>query len=144
AVSARAAWLVALALFATGCPGRHGSARLRSRLAAVPTGAAEEDGADPGSPVVEDFGVPPAEEEDALASDDGKDGAAERPALFGDMDEIESRGVLRVLVHGGEEDYLPRAGMPAAFDRTLAREFAARHQLKLQFVLVDAFDQMIP
>ncbi|HEY8211525.1 MAG TPA: transporter substrate-binding domain-containing protein [Myxococcaceae bacterium] len=155
-MSARVALLAALALVATAtatsCAGRLGSARLRTRpnpgLSHAPAGGTQgegEDGADPGAPVVEDSGVPPdAEEEYALAADEGKGGAPELPALFGDLEEIQSRGVLRVLIHGGQEDYLPRAGLPATYDRQLARELATRHHLKLQFVLVDAFDQMIP
>lgn len=136
----RRALLLLLPLGLTACPGRNGSG-----LALPPLGpdrrlpfqevdAPEPSLSDP-SPVAEEY---------ALAADEGKGDVPALPAWFGDLQEVQSRGVLRVIIHGGEEDYLPRAGMPAAYDRQLAREFAARHHLKLQLVLVDAFDQMIP
>ena len=120
----------------TACPGRQGSGLLLPTLRgpALP-GEAEQQAPSEPSPVAEEY---------ALAADEGKGDVPALPVLFGDLKEIESRGVLRVIIHGAEEDYLPRAGMPAAYDRQLAREFAARHHLKLQLVLVDAFDQMIP
>ncbi|HYV44163.1 MAG TPA: transporter substrate-binding domain-containing protein [Myxococcaceae bacterium] len=132
----RRALLLLLPLLLTACHGRRGPGL--TLLTAPQPGLTE----DAGDGSASDPPVP--DEEYALASDEGKSDAPALPALFGDLKEIESRGVLRVIIHGAEEDYLPRAGMPATYDRQLAREFAARHHLKLQLVLVDAFDQMIP
>jgi membrane-bound lytic murein transglycosylase F len=127
--------LLLLPLLLAGCPGRHGSGLKLPPLAqTAPSQDAESEVSEPS----------PVEEEYALAADEGKGEAPPLAAYFGDLQEIQSRGVLRVIIHGGEEDYLPRAGMPATHDRQLARELAARYHLKLQLVLVDAFDQMIP
>lgn len=70
------------------------------------------------------------------------DGAGE--AFLGDLPAMKARGVLRVLIAGDEEDFLPRAGMPGSYDRTLAREFAKRHGLKARFILVPSHDRLIP
>src|SRR6185295_10871570 len=135
-IAVRRALLLLLPLLLTACHGRRGPGL--TLLTAPQPGLTE----DAGDGSASDPPIP--DEEYALASDEGKSDAPALPALFGDLKEIESRGVLRVIIHGAEEDYLPRAGMPATYDRQLAREFAARHHLKLQLVLVDAFDQMIP
>lgn len=134
-------WLcLGATLLALACLDRRGSG------AVIPTrGPGAEDamsGADQGEPLPEEE-APPAGEEYALASDDGKADEPAAPA-FDDLPGIEQRGVLRVLVQGSGEEYLPRAGMPATYDRQLAREFATRRGVKLRFVLVDAFDQLIP
>ena len=130
--------LLLLAALAAGCPRGSG---LRLPFLPPPESGYDEGRDGEETPPAEPS---PVEEEYALAGDDGTGDSPQLPALFGDLPDIQSRGVLRVIVHGRGEDYLPRAGMPAAHDRQLARELAARHHLKLQLVLVDAFDQMIP
>ncbi|RMG16728.1 MAG: lytic transglycosylase F [Deltaproteobacteria bacterium] len=69
--------------------------------------------------------------------------AAPAPAL-GDLPEIASRGELRVLVPGSGERLLPRAGTPLEEDRRLIREFARRHHLAPKFILVGAYDELLP
>lgn len=62
----------------------------------------------------------------------------------GDLPKLEARGVLRVLVHGIGEQFLPRAEMPFANDRAMAMELGEHLGLDVQFILVEAFDQLIP
>ncbi len=57
---------------------------------------------------------------------------------------IKKRGLLRVLVHGGGERFLPRAGMPAELDREIALDLAERLRVKVQFILVDEFGELLP
>src|SRR2546428_155180 len=53
-------------------------------------------------------------------------GAAERALVVdtGDLDAVQKRKVLRVLVFGGGETVLPRAGASTTTDRELAASFA--------------------
>ncbi|GHH02950.1 transporter substrate-binding domain-containing protein [Comamonas sp. JC664] len=62
----------------------------------------------------------------------------------GDLPELQKRGVLRVLVEGTDEDFLPRQGMPKAQDRALLERFAAKQGLTVEFLTVDSFDKLIP
>ncbi|MGI5862080.1 MAG: transporter substrate-binding domain-containing protein [Myxococcales bacterium] len=62
----------------------------------------------------------------------------------GDLDAIRARGVLRVLVTGSEERFLPRQGMPDSYDRELARELGRRLGLDVRFVMVPDHDRLIP
>jgi membrane-bound lytic murein transglycosylase F len=106
-------------------------------------------GADMGEPTPPepDPALEPDGEEYALAPEEGEADADADAAIvpaFDDLPGIQQRGVLRVLVQGSGEEYLPRAGMPATHDRDLIRELADRRGLTLQLVLVDAFDQLIP
>ena len=85
---------------------------------------------------------PPAEEQpkqkSALKSDDV---AAEK----GDLDAIQKRGTLRILIYGtGEDSFLPRNGMPALQDIQMAERFAERLGVKPELVLVEEYDQLIP
>ncbi|WP_426751878.1 transporter substrate-binding domain-containing protein [Myxococcus sp. Y35] len=66
------------------------------------------------------------------------------PPFKGDMPELQKRGVLRVLVEGTEEEFLPRQGMPKAQDRALLERFGAKHGLTVEFLTVDSFDKLIP
>jgi len=55
-----------------------------------------------------------------------------------DLPEIRSRGTLRVLVVGDEDDPpISRDGTPAALDRELGEDFARRQGLKLEVVWVE-------
>ena len=44
----------------------------------------------------------------------------------------------------GEEEFLPRQGMPASLDKTLAEELAGRLGVDMEFVFVDRRDELIP
>lgn len=111
-----AAWLAAAPLLILGCEDE----------APVPPDAAAAQG-------------PPRPVDVVLA---GEGAAAETHT--DDFAQITQRRILRVLIPGNEEDYLPRAGSPASQDRDTAREFAARHGLKARFILVSRRDQLIP
>ncbi|ATB47734.1 transporter substrate-binding domain-containing protein [Corallococcus macrosporus] len=65
------------------------------------------------------------------------------PPFKGDLPELQKRGVLRVLVEGTDEDFLPRQGMPKAQDRALLERFGAKHGLTVEFLTVDSFDRLI-
>ena len=69
------------------------------------------------------------------------------PAVIdqGDLPSIRARRTLRVLVGAsGEEEFLPRQGMPASLDKALAEELAGRLGVDSEFVLVDRRDELIP
>lgn len=53
--------------------------------------------------------------------------------LTGDLPALQAKGTIRFLV-AGEGEYLPRAGDPAAAERALAEAFAAKLNLKADFV----------
>lgn len=81
------------------------------------------------------------EQDDAASSE-----AAKRRALVstGDVDEIEKRGFLRVLVFGEEQDFLARGGSPDGLDRRRARRFARRLGVELELIRVERYEQLIP
>lgn len=54
--------------------------------------------------------------------------------LTGDLPAIQAKGTIRFLVAGGGGDYLPRAGDPAAAEHALAEAFAAKLNLKPEFI----------
>ena len=66
----------------------------------------------------------------------------EVPRFFGDLDEIEKRGVLRVLVRRSEVGFLARQGLPWLHDIEDAEAFAEQLGLKVHFVLVDRYDEL--
>src|SRR5436305_738425 len=62
-----------------------------------------------------------------------------------DLSALKSRGTLRVLVFGREdEDFLPRAGSPKARDRELLSELAQREGLTLELLREPSFDRLFP
>lgn len=63
--------------------------------------------------------------------------------LTGDMDEINQRGVLRILVHRQAGGHLPRDGYPVDIERRLAREFARERGLEPVLVAVDDYGELI-
>ncbi len=67
---------------------------------------------------------------------------AASPSAPGDLEAIKARGVLRVLVHGDEEGFLPRAGSPRAQDRELAEAFATKLGIKAEVIPVESFDAL--
>jgi len=74
---------------------------------------------------------------------------APRPArqLFvdrGDLDRIRARGMLRVVLFGREEAFLPRQGMSANEELELAEEFAQSLGVKPDFIRAERFKDVIP
>lgn len=77
---------------------------------------------------------------------------AAAPALAGegeaprspDLAQIRARGYLRVIVPGSGDEFLPRSGMPASYDKDLALELGARLGVEIRFVLVDSYDRLFP
>jgi membrane-bound lytic murein transglycosylase F len=71
--------------------------------------------------------------------------APQPPALYtGDLDEITARGTVRVLVEGGADRPLPRAGDPALRGRELAETFARHQGLEVEFIPHDTFADLLP
>lgn len=66
------------------------------------------------------------------------------PPFTGDLPALRKRGVLRILVEGTDEDFLPRQGTPRSQDRAMLERFAAKHSLTAEFIAVERFDQLIP
>lgn len=79
----------------------------------------------------------------------GSSGSAEAEAKFrnfqeaGDLQQMQQRGVLRLLAPRWEDEGLPRAGLPTQGYRQLADDFAARMGLEPQWILVDTHSEMI-
>ncbi len=61
-----------------------------------------------------------------------------------DLAQIVQRGQLRVLVPIGGEQFLPRHGRPDGEDHELAQALAKALGVRLDFVPVERFDQLIP
>ncbi len=61
----------------------------------------------------------------------------------GDLDAINQRGILRILVHREASGYLPREGYPADIERRLAEDFARDRGLEPVLVAVDDFGELI-
>lgn len=71
--------------------------------------------------------------------------SADEEVDTGDLDRIKARGVLRILIHGDDEqDFLPRAGMPALQDIEQAEAFAEELGVKPELVLVDSYEDLVP
>jgi membrane-bound lytic murein transglycosylase F len=68
----------------------------------------------------------------------------EPPVSTGDLKAIRASGVLRVLVEGTEEDFLPRQGLPKAQDRMLLERFAQKQGFAVEFIQAPSFDRLIP
>ncbi|NTX08222.1 transporter substrate-binding domain-containing protein [Myxococcus sp. CA040A] len=66
------------------------------------------------------------------------------PPFTGDLPALRKRGVLRVLVEGTDEDFLPRQGTPRSQDRALLERFAEKHGMSVEFLAMERFDQLIP
>ena len=55
----------------------------------------------------------------------------------GDLDVVRDAGVLRVIVPALRESHLPRRGTPDAEDRELAKRFAQRIGVDVEFIVID-------
>ncbi len=62
----------------------------------------------------------------------------------GGLDAIEARGTLRIIVRRSEATFLPRTGMPWLSDIENAEAFARSLGVEPVFVLVEAYDQLVP
>jgi len=61
-----------------------------------------------------------------------------------DLASIRKRGVLRVLVHQVQEQFLRRSDMPIIEDYELAKRLGAYLEVDLQFVVVEEFAELLP
>ena len=61
----------------------------------------------------------------------------------GDLDAINGRGILRILVHREDSGYLPRDGYPADIERRLAQDFARARGLEPVLVAVEDYGELI-
>lgn len=62
----------------------------------------------------------------------------------GDLDAIAKRGALRVLVYGGEQAVLPRAGASTTSDRELAADFAHELGVTVEPIVVPRYADLVP
>jgi membrane-bound lytic murein transglycosylase F len=62
----------------------------------------------------------------------------------GDLNSLEDRGKLRILVTRRNSPALPRQGSPIYMEQTLAARFADQLELQPVLVYVDGFDALIP
>ncbi|NOZ85404.1 MAG: transporter substrate-binding domain-containing protein [Deltaproteobacteria bacterium] len=65
-------------------------------------------------------------------------------AYLADLEEIKKRGVLRILVAGDQDDFLPRRGSPSLRERGLLRSFCELYSIRPLFLLVPARDRILP
>jgi ABC-type amino acid transport substrate-binding protein len=69
------------------------------------------------------------------------------PSTASDLPEIQARGTLRVLVNPDvrrPEFFSVRKGIPPGFDQEVLQGFAALHRLRLEPVVVDGWDALVP
>ena len=67
----------------------------------------------------------------------------EPPRYTGDLPELQSRGVLRVIVRLDAIDHLPRNAEPVSLDHDLARDLSESLNLELQLVTADDHRSMV-
>jgi membrane-bound lytic murein transglycosylase F len=94
-----------------------------------------------------DAGAPaPPKDDDPDVVEVKATGAPQREIVVdtGDLDAIEKRKKLRVLVYGQGEVVLPRAGASTATDKELAAAFAESLGLEVEPIAVDRFSDLIP
>lgn len=70
-------------------------------------------------------------------------GIPEPPRYTGDLAELQSRGVVRVIVRPDAVDHLPRNAEPVELDHEIARGIAESLKLKLRLVTVDDHHSMV-
>lgn len=68
------------------------------------------------------------------------------PGFGGDLDEIKSRGVLRIIVPAnlGGQRFLPRKGSPVLHQRQVIQAFARSQGLREEEVVVNNFSEILP
>jgi membrane-bound lytic murein transglycosylase F len=62
----------------------------------------------------------------------------------GDLSAIAEHGVLRILVHQGQDSHLPRNDYPIGASRKWLQRFAKQQDLAVRFVTVAAYADLIP
>ena len=81
------------------------------------------------------------------ASQAGSSGAiaAQTPPYVevGDMDALQARGILRILVHRNMEGYLPREGHPQSLVEQGLSRFAEQHGMTATLVAVANFNDLL-
>ncbi len=70
-------------------------------------------------------------------------GIPEPPRYTGDLPELQSRGVVRVIVRPDAVDHLPRNAEPVELDHEIARGIAESLKLQLRLVTVDDHHSMV-
>lgn len=70
-------------------------------------------------------------------------GVPEPPKYTGDLSELSSRGVIRVLVRSDTVDHLPRNAEPVELDQDVARDIAESLKLDLRLVTVTDHHSMV-
>ncbi|NVJ07325.1 transporter substrate-binding domain-containing protein [Myxococcus sp. AM001] len=126
-------WLVSAALFLlVACKKEPAEAPAKPSKPAATASANPEDSPFPEAPLAP-----------TGATTESVSARLKEPPFKGDLPELQKRGVLRVLVEGTDEDFLPRQGMPKAQDRALLERFGAKHGLAVEFLTVDSFDKLI-
>ncbi len=63
---------------------------------------------------------------------------------LGDIDELQQRGELRVLIHARQDIYLPRNGRPQDIDNEMLERFANEQGLTLSLIAVERYEDLIP
>lgn len=80
----------------------------------------------------------------AAASGNDAEGRQAAALWTGDLDEIRTRGRLRILVARGAESGLPRAGSPPHFHEVHAQAFARALDLEPEVIFVENSLHLIP
>ena len=70
-------------------------------------------------------------------------GIPEPPKYTGDLPELQSRGVVRVIVRPDAVDHLPRNAEPVELDHDIARDIAESLKLDLRLVTVKDHQSMV-
>lgn len=70
-------------------------------------------------------------------------GLPEPPKYTGDLPELQSRGVVRVLVRPDAIDHLPRNAEPVELDHDIARAISGSLKLELRLVTIDDHQSMV-
>lgn len=70
-------------------------------------------------------------------------GLQEPPKYTGDLPELQSRGVVRVIVRPDAIDHIPRHAEPVALDRDIARDLSEALGMELLLVTADDHSRMV-
>ena len=77
----------------------------------------------------------------ASAEPDSPDGSY---IELGDLPALKKQGIFRILIHRGDDSYLPRDGMPVSLSRDRLERFAIEQGMQPELVLVNDFEDLIP
>ncbi len=62
----------------------------------------------------------------------------------GDINSLQQRGELRILIHSQQELYLPRNGRPQDIDVDMLERFASEQGLELTLIAVEKYENLMP